>query len=1630
MRREKTGSGAATAAGITFQENVAAWLVCQILAGPNRTNDLELPADALLETITCESLEPIDDIVVRATDRTLYFQCKTTLSFGSNSIFVKVIQQFAEQFLKPGCSDDRYVIAVSDTASNVLRTSLRSALKLLRGKRGAERADELKNHRSIGSQYGILEAVVLEQLQLLQRGKPVDEEEVYAVIDRVVIYAAPFGAGECRPDAATDKLALVLTRPEYANRAWERIVSMVRGFSPNRTGGNRHTFVQGLRNEGYISKPLGAVREAINALQARNRDYLAKLARHALIKFGDLSTAEIDRPIVKLIYEELTRDSLLLCGEAGSGKTGCLVQVARLLDQQNTPILVLPVERIFLGADSHSSIGIPAGCSLEEVLNGWPTDKSGVVCLDGLDAARSSVSLRSVLDFVHQLRTAAPNWKILASIREFDLEKSDEIQRIFRGTVSKEVPASHVTEVRAIRIPELSDEEFAQLYRKIPSLETLLEEDHAVGLRLLARNVFNLDLLVDMLSLSSAHELQRIDTQDKLLETYWSLRVGDDATRTSPLEALTRKMVEERRVAVHINSETSARLSELFSNSVLTREPGLLPEDPELVRYRHNILFDYALARLWLRGLSDQLVLTELARSPDLVLVFLPSLRMTLQRLWRKDPSRKAFWQRVAKWFQTETITDIAKFSVKQVAAEEFRETKDVAPLFDGLEDPIRAGLLEGSIAAALMQLHVDLKAFDVIGPNAAPWLPLTQMLAKHDAHRFSYTLRNVLVAVIEGGSNGCERLTNEQKMAFTSVACGLLNAYLDEGNEYVVRRELLGVAVRGCIIATSWDAVRPIAALRRALAPEVLAFAGFVILPLLGDQISALASIDESFSEQVFEAYSDIPAGASNPITSFGGPILPMTSTAAQDLSMFEYSAGKVFEELVMNHPDLAARVMRLIMQHHWMSRESSRTRIPEDRTRIINFDGAKRKLILDYSYIWDSNQTYDRHKLWRKAADTLFAILEADTTSEAIRQALFNAVLTNADLGAIWSRLLLAGATLPVKFGERLAPLLTQTVFLREWETRHAVGNLLEHRFETWSMEIREQIESAIMQVEHESQHFADDAPTAAKGLRDSLISCLPEAAIVTQDVRFLSARIRSDRSAIPPSAPFRVTSGFISNEDHLRERGQLRTVAQRRFFELHEEVKRLGRSNESLVADDVPHVLKTILDYEAALVEANSDAISKEQTEYAEGEIAAVFSNLAEVEATNANTRNFTLQRLLEFSTHPEPIPCVDEDDCWDSESPHWGSPFPRIESAWGLMRIVRHSKAIDESTRTAILRLAGDLVPAVRYPIIAESGSLYVVAPADYWKLIEERVQKEEKLALLRCVVLVVLGFSPKSEHANRVDRLIRGIELRIANRESAGFVRKAMVVHHLRRWIYLGDKAAKSWLEGIVDCPFERPEELSGLLQLWEELLSEPKATDVLTADEIVSYGIQTLIRAFDASRVAWSEQPWVGLNNDDARSEHQRASGPMQHVVDIVSLLLDRHSHPDQPAPRSEHERISRMVQMFRGLIEKCATVPMATDAYDFLRTLQYISPVVPADALLWVHTLIRSAAPQGFLNDQMGADLLIGLLERYLVEHRDLLSVDPATRDSLIDLLNDCVHYGWPKAGPLLVRLHEVFRG
>jgi hypothetical protein len=64
-----------------------------------------------------------------------------------------------------------------------------------------------------------------------------------------------------------------------------------------------------------------------------------------------------------------------------------------------------------------------------------------------------------------------------------------------------------------------------------------------------------------------------------------------------------------------------------------------------------------------------------------------------------------------------------------------------------------------------------------------------------------------------------------------------------------------------------------------------------------------------------------------------------------------------------------------------------------------------------------------------------------------------------------------------------------------------------------------------------------------------------------------------------------------------------------------------------------------------------------------------------------------------------------------------------------------------------------------------------------------------------------------------------------------------------------------------------------------------------------------------------------------------------------------------------------------------------------------------------------------------GYQFEQMAADLVVRLVERYLAEYRELLQNDPKCRQALVELLDTFVRAGWPAARQLTYRLEEIFR-
>ena len=75
-----TGGGSATARGMDYQNRVTAWVAVHVLAENNSTIPWDLGAEATLDSLRCETEQPVDNLFVEASFQgRIFAQVKHTL---------------------------------------------------------------------------------------------------------------------------------------------------------------------------------------------------------------------------------------------------------------------------------------------------------------------------------------------------------------------------------------------------------------------------------------------------------------------------------------------------------------------------------------------------------------------------------------------------------------------------------------------------------------------------------------------------------------------------------------------------------------------------------------------------------------------------------------------------------------------------------------------------------------------------------------------------------------------------------------------------------------------------------------------------------------------------------------------------------------------------------------------------------------------------------------------------------------------------------------------------------------------------------------------------------------------------------------------------------------------------------------------------------------------------------------------------------------------------------------------------------------------------------------------------------------------------------------------------------------
>jgi hypothetical protein len=264
-----------------------------------------------------------------------------------------------------------------------------------------------------------------------------------------------------------------------------------------------------------------------------------------------MAEVKINRRSTEALRRVAEEGSLVVVGEPGAGKSGALHDLVKTLHDEGHDVVFLAVDRV-----EASSLGALRG-----------------------EIARSETSAQTFRDLIAQVVSVSGRWRVIASIRKFDLRHSQRVRQLFGGTPPTEFQDTEFSGIRHLNIPRLTDEEMDQIGPKSQALANLVARADQT-LRDLLRVPFNLRLMGDLLGAGVAiHDLTPVRTQIELLDRYWTHRViRDDRlgdAREGPLRRAVSEMVQARSLRVDraraaSDTATSAILHDLLSSNILS----------------------------------------------------------------------------------------------------------------------------------------------------------------------------------------------------------------------------------------------------------------------------------------------------------------------------------------------------------------------------------------------------------------------------------------------------------------------------------------------------------------------------------------------------------------------------------------------------------------------------------------------------------------------------------------------------------------------------------------------------------------------------------------------------------------------------------------------------------------------------------------------------------------------------------------------------------------------------------------------------------------------------------------------------------------------------------------------------
>lgn len=1561
--------GSAGAGGFDYQHRVAAWLAVTALAGTAAPAVRGLWTGSVLQ-IACETGEPVDDCRVDTSDGiTLVLQAKRTIGMSklATSEMAKTAAQFVQQHLLPGHAHERLVLVTSSEAPRTVRVDLAQALDRLRGEPVEKDVTSLGLNAAKIAAHNTFVAHACKVWER-ERGAAPSAAELRAFLACCYVWVLDVESGGQAEREALGLLRMtVLSNAAQGEAAWSVLLGACAQMA----------ILHSSADVAQLQERLSSATIALATIKDFTADVelLTKFTKQALDELGrGLTTipaphepVAIERSMTTGLDARSQDESFLLVGEPGAGKTVVLHGLAREVAAQGRPLVFMQVSS--LAAESVGELRTELGLqhSFVDVLAEWSPGSTGLLIIDALDAARADASAglwRTVIDNVSR---QLPRWRVVASIRTWDLQRSSCLRALFPGA--------------PVLVEDLTDDELKQVSDAFPALRSLLDQISEQQRRLML-NTFNLRLAAELLlEGSAASDLRGIDSRLDLLDRYWQARVSDGAggtAREALLVRLCAAMVRERKLAVPAQTvlegdiAATTVLDSLLSRSVLSRLPltvGNPARGP--IQFAHHVLFDYAVGTVYFDSFSDGL--TECLRAdPDLLLFARPSIDVYLQMAWKQGAA--TFCTLALELMATPSPSMTAP-AIADVVVRNCGDAAEIEPLLAGLPDSTAE--LKRLLGAIAVVVSIRIKEGSLANPSV--WADTAERLSRTPEHAGSAL--GVLVTDLAYHRTILTTASLQQ--------CGLAARRLLEYIWTQPPTPWARLAIAAVIQTATSDPKATENLLRRALEPPQLRERGYNDLVALADEVEQLTGLLPALVEDLYVTALSHQEESSETTQMGSGAVLTLLSNRRQDFDAAKYPLVQYFPDLLRTDSRRALSILtRLSTLGH--AQPTEHQMIMSGRTVTIQEDGSH-QTDFGISYANDDPAA-------------LYSALQDFASNATVTQTqdLVEALTAAPQAAVVWRRVLLSAAQNPALADAFFSDPATLVTRLLIPELAEPAATLTRALHPTLRGAEAARLEAAVLSLKPSSP---DDGSQdwdredrryrmflnalSAEHLTDQSLAHDhdPQAAVIDEEDNDL-AWPGLGSTPVPASGdPTEETVQTLSDEV-------------RRFTDPY--------LNGAPTPEEITSCVPAVIALEAALNQTISAGVRNEAEDLL-AKAAEIWTRTTQAPPSALDhARSILLS--LKNSSRPEP---TDQNANYTMLIPQG----PRTEAARGLGQLCWAPEHYTTQVGEAILELAADPVGQIRHTIAKTAPIVARSSPDIAWQLLELLAQQESDDAVLSATVeAAALRMSDR----HRGTQLLAQVAARVNPSEARESAASTCATVAALLWVYDAMQEARTLLnQMIASWPGQ---------SIWSSSLHILRSQGALTHnDPAVRERALDFMQEL-AEPALRSVQEAIRRTEQPTGTERERLKAEVQLLGGIAFQLFSGSGAIDREGTPPTSEQV-RLVDEADPVIQILAQVPAAPITHHLVEIYEYVTDHRPQKALLTIRDLIKQVGTQdGYTMDPMGLGACVKFVERILADHRGILHT-PENLTALREICDAFIDAGWPQAHQLVFGIEQIFR-